>query len=89
MEIRARENNDKHENIVGSMLEILSWVDIMGPSSSKCRGIVIVPIATGSVNPTRRSTTAKFIRRDDVRLASLMHAYDIWGQLFKQGLTSV
>jgi len=64
----ARENNDKHENIVGSMLEILSWVDIMDPSSSsKCRGIVIVPIATGSVNPTRRSTTAKFIRRDDVR----------------------
>jgi len=65
----ARENNDKHENIVGSMLEILSWVDIMDPSSSssKCRGIVIVPIATGSVNPTRRSTIAKFIRRDDVR----------------------
>ena len=63
-EIRARENNDKHENIVGRMLEILSWVDIIGPS--KCLGIVIVPIVTGSVNTTRRSTTAKFIRRPKV-----------------------
>ena len=54
-EIRARENIDRHENIVGSMLEILSWVDIMDPTSSKCRGNGIVPIAIGSVKEIHNS----------------------------------
>lgn len=66
MEIRVRENNDKYENIVGSMFEILFWVDIMDLFFLKCCGIVIVFIVIGLVNLMRRFMIVKFIRRDNV-----------------------
>ena len=68
----TRKNTDAKENIALNTMEISSLIAVStNERSSSSRGSLNVPVDIGSVNPTSKSATAKFISRREVRFSLL------------------